>query len=278
MIRGLGERAEEERRESRGDSRAHVPYRDSKLTRILASSLGGNARTAVVTCVSDATSAVEATRAALFFASQAKRVTNRATVNEVRDAEALVRRYRAEIAELRRTLAAAERAEATGRGHDPALVSATDEALARAKEEARVADLAREKRKLVSAAWNDFYFAEATAATTATTATTAAAAGLFPARPARTDARDRGRRRRPRENRRVDVDAGTVREPRGETSTRTSTPTPLATGSTRTAGCSLVSSVERFVGRFDSRWARRALPRDASRARVDARMRKPSKP
>ena len=31
---------------------AHVPYRDSKLTRLLQSSLGGNAKTAVLVCVS----------------------------------------------------------------------------------------------------------------------------------------------------------------------------------------------------------------------------------
>jgi len=51
-------------------SSMHIPYRNSKLTRILASSIGGNARTAVVTCVSAAASAAEPTRAALHFASQ----------------------------------------------------------------------------------------------------------------------------------------------------------------------------------------------------------------
>ena len=100
VIRSLSEKSE------RG-SDEHVPYRDSKLTRILASSLGGNARTAVITCISAAASALEATRAALFFASQAKRVRNRATVNEVIDDKALIRRYRAEIAELQRIIALA---------------------------------------------------------------------------------------------------------------------------------------------------------------------------
>ena len=119
----------------------HIPYRDSKLTRILASSLGGNARTAVLTCVSAAASAMEATRAALFFASQAKRVTNHATVNEVCDDKTLIRRYQAEIAELHRILAdGATRAKAgSERGEEGA------EELARAREEARTAEEARQK-------------------------------------------------------------------------------------------------------------------------------------
>jgi len=43
------------------DSRAHVPYRDSKLTRILEDSLGGNCRTAFIANVSPAMDAVSET-------------------------------------------------------------------------------------------------------------------------------------------------------------------------------------------------------------------------
>ena len=278
VIRGLGERAEEERRESRGDSRAHVPYRDSKLTRILASSLGGNARTAVVTCVSDATSAVEATRAALFFASQAKRVTNRATVNEVRDAEA-------PFEDTAPRLPSSDEPSPPPSAREPPVEvtiprsSRRRTRRSRAPKKRRASPISRgKKRALVSAAWNDFYFAEATAATTTAAAAAAAAAGLFPGSP-RAHRRQRSWSPSP-STAKTDASTSTREqsENREERPWPTSTPTPLATGSTRTAGCSLVSSVERFVGRFDSRWARRALPRDASRARVDARMRKPSKP
>ena len=130
VIRSLSEKSE------RG-SDEHVPYRDSKLTRILASSLGGNARTAVITCISAAASALEATRAALFFASQAKRVRNRATVNEVIDDKALIRRYRAEIAELQRIIALAT--GNTNRGE----LFGTAEEISRIREEKRAAEEAR---------------------------------------------------------------------------------------------------------------------------------------
>lgn len=96
---------------------AHVPYRDSKLTRLLAHSLGGNAKTAVVCCLSPAASALEQSRATLLFASHAKRVVNCAEANAVVDDKTLIREYQAEIAGLRAQLARAlaERAEAGGR-------------------------------------------------------------------------------------------------------------------------------------------------------------------
>ena len=56
----------------------HVPYRDSKLTRLLKDSLGGNARTAVVATVSPAHANLAETLGTLKFAQQAKRVRNRA--------------------------------------------------------------------------------------------------------------------------------------------------------------------------------------------------------
>ena len=130
VIRSLSEKGE------RG-SDEHVPYRDSKLTRILASSLGGNARTAVITCISAAASALEATRAALFFAAQAKRVRNRATVNEVIDDKALIRRYRAEIAELQRIIALASGNTNSGE------YFGTAEEIAHIREEKRAAEEAR---------------------------------------------------------------------------------------------------------------------------------------
>ncbi|VVA10164.1 PREDICTED: kinesin [Prunus dulcis] len=59
----------------------HIPYRDSKLTRILQSSLGGNARTAIICTISPALSHVEQTRNTLSFATSAKEVTNTAKIN-----------------------------------------------------------------------------------------------------------------------------------------------------------------------------------------------------
>lgn len=66
-----------------GKRSGHIPYRDSKLTRILQHSLGGNARTAIVCTLSPALSHVEQSRNTLLFATRAKEVTNNAQVNMV---------------------------------------------------------------------------------------------------------------------------------------------------------------------------------------------------
>lgn len=66
-----------------GKRSGHIPYRDSKLTRILQPSLGGNARTAIICTLSPALSHVEQSRNTLFFATRAKEVTNNAQVNMV---------------------------------------------------------------------------------------------------------------------------------------------------------------------------------------------------
>ena len=60
---------------------AHVPYRDSKLTRILQDSLGGNSRTLMVACVSPADDSMEETLNALKYANRARNIKNKAVVN-----------------------------------------------------------------------------------------------------------------------------------------------------------------------------------------------------
>lgn len=66
----------------------HVNYRDSKLTRILKPSLSGNARMAVICCVSPSSKYVEETRSTLQFATRAKLVkTNAVRHEEVEDAD-----------------------------------------------------------------------------------------------------------------------------------------------------------------------------------------------
>lgn len=68
---------------SGGRRTGHVPYRDSKLTRILQPSLGGNSRTAIICTMSPALSHMEQSRNTLSFATRAKEVTNSAQVNMV---------------------------------------------------------------------------------------------------------------------------------------------------------------------------------------------------
>lgn len=77
---------------SGGKRNNHIPYRDSKLTRILQTSLGGNARTAIICTMSPALSHVEQSRNTLSFATSAKEVTNNAQVNMVRIMHNLITR------------------------------------------------------------------------------------------------------------------------------------------------------------------------------------------
>ncbi|KAG9160025.1 hypothetical protein Leryth_005765 [Lithospermum erythrorhizon] len=88
------------RKLSVGKRSGHIPYRDSKLTRILQHSLGGNARTAIICTLSPASGHVEQTRNTLYFASRAKEVTNNAQVNMVVSDKQLVKHLQKEVARL----------------------------------------------------------------------------------------------------------------------------------------------------------------------------------
>ena len=81
--------------------KAHINFRDSKLTRILQPSLSGNARMAVVCCATPSELYLEETRSTLMFASRAKLVKTRATVNEVLDDRSLIKKLQRELAEAR---------------------------------------------------------------------------------------------------------------------------------------------------------------------------------
>ncbi|KAK1643914.1 hypothetical protein QYE76_061719 [Lolium multiflorum] len=88
----------------------HIPYRDSKLTRILQLSLGGNARTAIICTMSPALTHVEQSRNTLFFATCAKEVTNTAKVNMVISDKQLVKHLQTEVARLEAELRTPDRA------------------------------------------------------------------------------------------------------------------------------------------------------------------------
>ncbi|CAJ1077521.1 centromere-associated protein E isoform X5 [Xyrichtys novacula] len=77
-------------------------YRDSKLTRILQNSLGGNAKTVIICTITPV--ALEETLSTLQFASTAKKMKNDPHVTEVSDDGALLKRYRNEIVDLKRRL------------------------------------------------------------------------------------------------------------------------------------------------------------------------------
>lgn len=78
----------------------HVPYRDSKLTRLLQDSLGGNTRTLMIACLSPADNNYEESLSTLRYANRAKSIQNRPRINED-PKDALLREYQEEIRKLR---------------------------------------------------------------------------------------------------------------------------------------------------------------------------------
>jgi len=87
----------------------HIPYRDSKLTRILSDSLGGNSRTCIIVTASPAAGNIEETLSTLRFASRAKMVKNKPKVNENKslgEYKRLLKKAKAEVEELKRQLQA----------------------------------------------------------------------------------------------------------------------------------------------------------------------------
>ncbi|XVF36321.1 hypothetical protein REPUB_Repub19eG0048200 [Reevesia pubescens] len=74
VISALGD--EKKRKEG-----VHVPYRDSKLTRLLQDSLGGNSRTVMIACISPADINAEETLNTLKYANRARNIKNKPVVN-----------------------------------------------------------------------------------------------------------------------------------------------------------------------------------------------------
>uniref|UniRef100_A0A8C9W7N3 Kinesin-like protein n=1 Tax=Scleropages formosus TaxID=113540 RepID=A0A8C9W7N3_SCLFO len=85
----------------------HVPYRESKLTRILQDSLGGRTKTSIIATVSPASVNLEETLSTLEYASRAKNILNKPEVNQKLTKRALIKEYTEEIERLKRDLAAA---------------------------------------------------------------------------------------------------------------------------------------------------------------------------
>uniref|UniRef100_A0A8C6S563 Kinesin-like protein n=1 Tax=Neogobius melanostomus TaxID=47308 RepID=A0A8C6S563_9GOBI len=81
----------------------HVPYRDSKLTRLLQDSLGGNAKTVMVATLGPAPQHYDETLTTLRYANRAKNIQNQPRVNED-PKDALLREFQKEIARLKAQL------------------------------------------------------------------------------------------------------------------------------------------------------------------------------
>lgn len=59
---------------AQGKKAAHIPYRDSKITRLLQDSLGGNTKTTLIAAVSPVIDNIEETISTLKFADRAKQI------------------------------------------------------------------------------------------------------------------------------------------------------------------------------------------------------------
>ncbi|KAK0187486.1 P-loop containing nucleoside triphosphate hydrolase protein [Armillaria mellea] len=82
----------------------HVPFRNSKLTRMLQPSLSGNARISVVCTINPDISAIAESTSTLLFARRIKGVKLNAQKKEIVDTDALIERYRKEIEDLKARL------------------------------------------------------------------------------------------------------------------------------------------------------------------------------
>ncbi|KAJ3304161.1 Kinesin-like protein kif3b [Kappamyces sp. JEL0829] len=81
----------------------HIPYRDSKLTRLLQDSLGGNAKTLMVATMSPASYNYDETVSTLRYANRAKNIKNKPKVNED-PKDAMLREFQEEIKRLKQML------------------------------------------------------------------------------------------------------------------------------------------------------------------------------
>ncbi|XP_017771637.1 PREDICTED: osmotic avoidance abnormal protein 3 isoform X2 [Nicrophorus vespilloides] len=81
----------------------HIPYRDSKLTRLLQDSLGGNTRTLMIACISPASRNYMETLSTLRYANRAKNISNKPRVNED-PKDTMLRQYQEEIEKLKKML------------------------------------------------------------------------------------------------------------------------------------------------------------------------------
>ncbi|KAK5113644.1 hypothetical protein LTR62_003271 [Meristemomyces frigidus] len=88
------------------DKSSHIPYRESKLTRLLQDSLGGRTKTCIIATLSPAKSNLEETISSLDYAFRAKNIRNKPQVNQMVSKKTLLREFTAEIEKLKSELVA----------------------------------------------------------------------------------------------------------------------------------------------------------------------------
>lgn len=88
------------------DKSSHIPYRESKLTRLLQDSLGGRTKTCIIATISPAKSNLEETISTLDYAFRAKNIKNKPQVNPLISKKALLKEFTAEIEKIKTELIA----------------------------------------------------------------------------------------------------------------------------------------------------------------------------
>jgi kinesin family protein 11 len=88
------------------DRSMHIPYRESKLTRLLQDSLGGRTKTCIIATVSPAKSNLEETISTLDYAFRAKNIRNKPQVNQMVNKKTLLKEFTTEIERLKSELIA----------------------------------------------------------------------------------------------------------------------------------------------------------------------------
>jgi len=88
------------------DKSSHIPYRESKLTRLLQDSLGGRTKTCIIATLSPARSNLEETISTLDYAFRAKNIRNKPQVNQMVSKKTLLKEFTAEIEKLKSELIA----------------------------------------------------------------------------------------------------------------------------------------------------------------------------
>ncbi|KAG0147379.1 hypothetical protein CROQUDRAFT_656109 [Cronartium quercuum f. sp. fusiforme G11] len=90
---------------SKAKTTTHIPYRDSKLTRLLQDSLGGNAHTLMIACVSPTEYNLNETLNTVKYANRARNIKNRAEVNAIEAGWEDVEYLQSTVLKLRKELA-----------------------------------------------------------------------------------------------------------------------------------------------------------------------------
>ncbi|KAK2657957.1 hypothetical protein Ddye_011009 [Dipteronia dyeriana] len=89
------------------DHSAHIPYRDSKLTRLLRDSLGGKTKTCIIATISPSAQSVEETLSTLDYAYRAKNIKNKPEANQKMSKTVLLKDLYLEIERMKEDVRAA---------------------------------------------------------------------------------------------------------------------------------------------------------------------------